>query len=73
MATLTYVYADSTAVLGLLALAVHAQVPVATLTTMHYAFPTLHRALLEALLAYSVQKEQGDAAEIGWLPRDLRA
>jgi pyruvate/2-oxoglutarate dehydrogenase complex dihydrolipoamide dehydrogenase (E3) component len=35
--------------LGLLTLAVHAAVPVATLLTMHYAFPTLHRAVLDAL------------------------
>ncbi|MEO9139574.1 MAG: NAD(P)/FAD-dependent oxidoreductase [Jatrophihabitans sp.] len=35
--------------LGLLTLAVHAEVPVATLRTMHYAFPTLHRAVLEAV------------------------
>ena len=38
-------------VLGLLTLAVHAEVPVATLTTMHYAFPTLHRAVLDAVRA----------------------
>lgn len=36
-------------VLGLLSLAVHAEVPLARLATMHYAFPTLHRAVLEAL------------------------
>jgi pyruvate/2-oxoglutarate dehydrogenase complex dihydrolipoamide dehydrogenase (E3) component len=36
--------------LGLLTLAVHAEVPVRTLRTMHYAFPTLHRAVLEAVL-----------------------
>ena len=36
--------------LGLLTLAVHAAVPVATLRTMHYAFPTLHRAVYEAVL-----------------------
>ena len=35
--------------LGLLTLAVHAEVPVATLRTMHYAFPTMHRAVLEAV------------------------
>jgi pyruvate/2-oxoglutarate dehydrogenase complex dihydrolipoamide dehydrogenase (E3) component len=35
--------------LGLLTLAVHAEVPVATLATMHYAFPTLHRAVLDAV------------------------
>jgi pyruvate/2-oxoglutarate dehydrogenase complex dihydrolipoamide dehydrogenase (E3) component len=37
--------------LGLLTLAVHAGVPVAQLRTMHYAFPTLHRAVYEAVLA----------------------
>jgi pyruvate/2-oxoglutarate dehydrogenase complex dihydrolipoamide dehydrogenase (E3) component len=37
--------------LGMLTLAVHAQVPVATMATMHYAFPTLHRAVLEAINA----------------------
>jgi pyruvate/2-oxoglutarate dehydrogenase complex dihydrolipoamide dehydrogenase (E3) component len=36
-------------VLGTLTVAVHAEVPVATLLTMHYAFPTLHRAVLDAL------------------------
>jgi pyruvate/2-oxoglutarate dehydrogenase complex dihydrolipoamide dehydrogenase (E3) component len=37
--------------LGLLTLAVHAEVPVAKLATMHYPFPTLHRAVLEAVRA----------------------
>lgn len=37
--------------LGLLTLAVHARVPISTLATMHYAFPTLHRAVLEAVRA----------------------
>ncbi|MFN2562821.1 MAG: NAD(P)/FAD-dependent oxidoreductase [Jatrophihabitans sp.] len=36
--------------LGMLTLAVHAEVPVASMATMHYAFPTLHRAVLEAVL-----------------------
>jgi pyruvate/2-oxoglutarate dehydrogenase complex dihydrolipoamide dehydrogenase (E3) component len=36
--------------LGLLTLAVHAEVPTAKLRTMHYAFPTLHRAIYEAVL-----------------------
>lgn len=36
-------------ILGLLTLAVHAAVPLATLRTMHYAYPTLHRAVSEAL------------------------
>jgi pyruvate/2-oxoglutarate dehydrogenase complex dihydrolipoamide dehydrogenase (E3) component len=35
--------------LGMLTLAVHAEVPVVTMLTMHYAFPTLHRGVLEAL------------------------
>jgi pyruvate/2-oxoglutarate dehydrogenase complex dihydrolipoamide dehydrogenase (E3) component len=39
--------------LGMLTLAVHAQVPVATLASMHYAFPTLHRAVLDAVRALS--------------------
>jgi pyruvate/2-oxoglutarate dehydrogenase complex dihydrolipoamide dehydrogenase (E3) component len=37
--------------LGMLTLAVHAEVPVDKLRTMHYAFPTLHRAVSEAVLA----------------------
>ena len=36
-------------VLGLLAAAVHAEVPVATLKTMHFAYPTFHRAIESAL------------------------
>lgn len=36
-------------ILGLLTLAVHARVPLATLRSMHYVYPTLHRAVLEAL------------------------
>jgi pyruvate/2-oxoglutarate dehydrogenase complex dihydrolipoamide dehydrogenase (E3) component len=39
--------------LGMLTVAVHAEVPVGTLKTMHYAFPTLHRAVLEAVLDLS--------------------
>jgi pyruvate/2-oxoglutarate dehydrogenase complex dihydrolipoamide dehydrogenase (E3) component len=38
-------------ILGMLTLAVHAQVPVQTMRTMHYAYPTLHRAVSEALNA----------------------
>jgi pyruvate/2-oxoglutarate dehydrogenase complex dihydrolipoamide dehydrogenase (E3) component len=38
-------------ILGMLTLAVHAEVPTATLRTMHYAYPTLHRAVSEALQA----------------------
>ncbi|MGI8664814.1 MAG: dihydrolipoyl dehydrogenase family protein [Jatrophihabitans sp.] len=37
--------------LGLLTLAVHAQVPISSLASMHYAYPTLHRAVLEAVNA----------------------
>ena len=37
--------------IGMLTLAVHAKVPVSTMLTMHYVFPTLHRAVLEALQA----------------------
>ena len=37
--------------IGMLTVAVHAEVPVATLRTMHYVFPTLHRAVLEAVQA----------------------
>jgi len=36
-------------VLGLLATAVHAEVPVSTLRTMHFAYPTIHRAVETAL------------------------
>lgn len=36
-------------VLGLLALAVHAQVPVSTLRSMIYAYPTFHRGIQDAL------------------------
>lgn len=36
-------------VLGLLAAAVHAEIPVATLRTMHFAYPTFHRAVEVAL------------------------
>ena len=39
--------------LGMLTLAVHAAVPTATMRTMHYAYPTLHRAVSEALQAMS--------------------
>jgi pyruvate/2-oxoglutarate dehydrogenase complex dihydrolipoamide dehydrogenase (E3) component len=38
-------------ILGLLTLAVHAQVPTRTLLSMHYAFPTMHRGVREALTA----------------------
>jgi pyruvate/2-oxoglutarate dehydrogenase complex dihydrolipoamide dehydrogenase (E3) component len=36
-------------VLGLLALAVHASIPVATLATMIYAYPTFHRGIEDAV------------------------
>jgi pyruvate/2-oxoglutarate dehydrogenase complex dihydrolipoamide dehydrogenase (E3) component len=36
-------------ILGLLTLAVHAKVPLATLASMHYAYPTLHRGVLAAV------------------------
>ncbi|MCD4534995.1 NAD(P)/FAD-dependent oxidoreductase [Nocardioides sp. cx-169] len=36
-------------VLGLLAAAVHAEIPLATLRTMHFAYPTFHRAIEVAL------------------------
>jgi len=40
-------------VLGLLALAVHAHVPVAALRSMIFAYPTFHRGVLDALAALS--------------------
>ena len=36
-------------VLGLLALAVHAQIPIETISGMHFAYPTLHRGIQVAL------------------------
>jgi pyruvate/2-oxoglutarate dehydrogenase complex dihydrolipoamide dehydrogenase (E3) component len=38
-------------ILAVLTLAVHAAVPVRTLSTMHFVYPTLHRAVLEAVRA----------------------
>jgi pyruvate/2-oxoglutarate dehydrogenase complex dihydrolipoamide dehydrogenase (E3) component len=38
-------------ILGLLTLAVHAKVPLQTLASMHYAYPTLHRAVGDAVRA----------------------
>jgi pyruvate/2-oxoglutarate dehydrogenase complex dihydrolipoamide dehydrogenase (E3) component len=38
-------------VLGLLTLAVHARVTTRTLASMHYAYPTLHRGVLDAVRA----------------------
>ncbi len=36
-------------VLGLIAAAVHGEIPVASLRTMHFAYPTFHRAIETAL------------------------
>lgn len=36
-------------VIGLLTAAIHARIPVSTLLEMHYAYPTFHRVILEAL------------------------
>lgn len=36
-------------IVGLLTLAVHAEVPTSTLATMHYVYPTLHRTVLDAV------------------------
>ncbi len=36
-------------ILAMLTTAIHAEVPTATLLSMIYAFPTVHRAVLEAL------------------------
>src|SRR5262249_54535638 len=36
-------------ILGMLTLAVHAEVPLKQLATMHYAYPTLHRGVLETV------------------------
>ena len=38
-------------IIGMLTLAVHAEVPVQQMLTMHYVYPTLHRGVLEALQA----------------------
>jgi pyruvate/2-oxoglutarate dehydrogenase complex dihydrolipoamide dehydrogenase (E3) component len=38
-------------ILGMLTLAVHAELPLAKLASMHYAYPTLHRAILDAVRA----------------------
>ena len=42
-------------VLGLLALAVHAEVPIPTLRSMIYAYPTFHRAVEDALRDLAVE------------------
>jgi pyruvate/2-oxoglutarate dehydrogenase complex dihydrolipoamide dehydrogenase (E3) component len=36
-------------ILGALTVAVHGEVPTTTLATMHYVYPTLHRAILDAV------------------------
>jgi pyruvate/2-oxoglutarate dehydrogenase complex dihydrolipoamide dehydrogenase (E3) component len=36
-------------IIAMLTLAVHAQVPISTLRSMHYVYPTMHRAISEAL------------------------
>jgi pyruvate/2-oxoglutarate dehydrogenase complex dihydrolipoamide dehydrogenase (E3) component len=38
-------------IVAVLTLAVHARVPLSTLRSMHFVFPTLHRAVLEAIQA----------------------
>jgi pyruvate/2-oxoglutarate dehydrogenase complex dihydrolipoamide dehydrogenase (E3) component len=45
----TVVSAHGGEILGLLTLAVHAEVPTSTLATMHYVYPTLHRTVLDAV------------------------
>ncbi len=44
-------------VVGLLATAVHAEVPVATLKGMHFAYPTFHRTIESALWTTSATCE----------------
>ncbi len=48
-------------VLSMLTLAVHAEVPVATLRSMIYAYPTFHRSMLDALGALAEQMPPGAA------------
>ncbi len=48
-------------VLSLLALAVHAAVPLSTLSTMIYAYPTFHRGIEDALGALAEQMPAGTA------------
>jgi hypothetical protein len=43
-------------VLGALAVAVHAQVPVAVLSQMIYAYPTFHRAIEDAITQLSLRR-----------------
>jgi pyruvate/2-oxoglutarate dehydrogenase complex dihydrolipoamide dehydrogenase (E3) component len=47
-------------VLGLLALAVHARTPLATLRTMIYAYPTFHRGIEDALGDLATRTAGGD-------------
>lgn len=47
----TVVSAYGGELVGMLTVAVHGAVPISRLLTMHYAFPTLHRGVLEALQA----------------------
>jgi len=49
-------------VLGLLALAVHARVPVATLRTMIWAYPTFHRGIEDAVRALDLPATRTDPA-----------
>jgi len=65
-------------VLGALAVAVHAGVPVAMLSQMIYAYPTLHRAIEDAIAQLSLPRarsnhgprhsSQGRAASVGPFP-----
>jgi pyruvate/2-oxoglutarate dehydrogenase complex dihydrolipoamide dehydrogenase (E3) component len=69
-------------VLGTLAVALHAQVPVAVLSQMIYAYPTLHRAIEEAIAQLSFPQarsnhgprhsSQGRAASAGPSPSPAR-
>jgi len=69
-------------VLGALAVAVHAGVPVAMLSQMIYAYPTLHRAIEEAIAQLSFPRarsnhgprhsSQGRAASAGPSPSPAR-
>lgn len=45
-------------VLGMLALAVHARIPVATLCTMITAYPTFHRGVRDALSALDSHRHE---------------
>jgi hypothetical protein len=65
-------------VLGTLAVTVHAQVPVAMLSQMIYAYPTLHRAIEDAIAQLFLRRarsnhgprhsSQGRAASAGPFP-----